>query len=83
MLPYIHMFVEGWRSLECNDFIVNETVGITNKTFILESTKGVSPKRIIFRHFGRSCEGIFLDRERESGVLKRLGELGIGPGVYG
>jgi len=38
------------------------TVGITNKTYILEAIIDIHPKYIIFRHFGKNCEGVFIDR---------------------
>lgn len=60
-LPYIRKFVPDWKDLSANDIKITKTIGITNKTYIIEST-GI-PNRIIFRHFGKTGEGLFLNRE--------------------
>lgn len=56
----IKEFVPSWRHLEKDDLRITKTIGITNKTYIIEAD--AEPSRIIFRHFGEVGVGLFLDR---------------------
>lgn len=38
---------------------------------------------IIFKHYGQTCEGTFLDRTRELQIVEKLAYLSIGPKYYG
>lgn len=81
--PYIVKFVPGWKSIKPEQLVVLNTVGITNKTYIIKQEAGLQPEAIIFRHFGESCEGNFLDRKIELQVVEHIGNIGLGPTFYG
>jgi hypothetical protein len=40
VLAEISKFVDTWRTLSANDINVLNTVGITNKTYVVEHSKG-------------------------------------------
>lgn len=43
----------------------------------------MSPKDVIFRVFGKACEGTFIDRQDETIVYKAVAEAGLGPRMLG
>jgi hypothetical protein len=64
-LPYLHKYVKEWSDIKQCDIEILKTIGLTNKTYILRTIKEIEPKAIIFRHFGKTGEGVFLDRSIE------------------
>lgn len=80
-IQHIHQFVPSWKYETAKTIRVTKTIGITNKTYIIESDS--EPHRIIFRHYGETGEGLFLDRDQEIKICKTLANLNLGPDFYG
>lgn len=60
-LEHIHKFVPAWKEMSSEDIKIMKTIGITNKTYIIESIG--QPQKIVFRHYGETGDGLFLNRE--------------------
>ncbi|EGR34791.1 hypothetical protein IMG5_001680 [Ichthyophthirius multifiliis] len=58
--------------------------GITNMTFRFSHFQPeIEPKDVIFRVFGKTCEGTFIDRNDETQVYIEVSKQGLGPELYG
>ncbi|CAD8158434.1 unnamed protein product [Paramecium pentaurelia] len=80
-ISHIQKFVPSWSHLQSDDLRITKTIGITNKTYIIEAD--ATPSKIIFRHFGEVGVGLFLNREQELHIARQVAKCKMGPHFYG
>ncbi|KAL4504469.1 hypothetical protein ABPG72_009915 [Tetrahymena utriculariae] len=83
-LNSVKKFVPSFANLQIKNVSIERMTGITNQTFrFTHVQEEIEPKDVIFRVFGKTCEGTFINRNDETIVYQAVADVGLGPKMLG